>query len=118
MTDENSLKLEDSDILTFGNDRIGEYTYKYKNFKSNFLQALQNGVVTKTMQELNPPVKVASSSWGNGISCELLRDGVEQKGKIRVVLEFIPDEVKVTDQPLIDGRSPLDEIRQIGSWLG
>jgi len=118
MPEENSLKLQDSDMLTFlefhrGLPTNNEYTYKYKKFRSTFTTHIQNGALSKSLRETNPPVIVLSDSWFDGINCELLRDGVEQKGKIRVVLEFIPDEVKVTDQPLIDGRSPLDDIRQI-----
>jgi hypothetical protein len=55
-----------------------------------------------------------SNSWIDGIDCELLQ-GLEKKGKIRlkVTVEFVPDEVEVSDNSLIDGRSPLDDIRQI-----
>ena len=113
MPEENSLKLQDSDMLTFS-DGNNEYTYKYKNFRSPFKTHIQNGELSGRMKSTNPPVIVSSCSWIDGVNCELLRDGETQKGKIRVVLEFIPDEVKVTDQPLIDGRSTLDDIRQIG----
>jgi hypothetical protein len=115
MADENSSKLQDSDILTFRNGKYEEYTYKYKNLKSSFSGCLQDGTINKNMKERNPPVIVGSNYWLNGIECELLRDGVEKKGKIKVTLEFVPDEIEVAKDSVISSeeRSPLDDIRQI-----
>jgi hypothetical protein len=113
MSDENSSKLEDSDILTFYSGY--EYIYKYKNFAPIFKTFLQDGRITESMRTTNPPIIVGSPKWLDGIDCQLLRNGVEQKGKIKVTLEFIPDEVEVAKDSVISSeeRSPLDDIRQI-----
>jgi hypothetical protein len=113
MSDKNSSKLQDSDILTFYSGY--EYIYKYKNFAPTFKNFLQDGRITESMRTTNPPIIVGSSKWLDGIDCQLLRNGVEQKGKIKVTLEFVPNEIEVIPDLMdsSDEKSPLDDIRQI-----
>ncbi len=113
------LRIKDSDFLTFNSHGI-DYSCKYKNFKSNFSRNIERSIsdtLTKFMRECNDSVNVGSNSWKDGIPCELLQDGIEKKGKIRlkVIIEFIPDEVEVIQgvEGITDKRSPLDDIRQI-----
>jgi hypothetical protein len=109
------LRVKETDFLTFHSHGV-EYSYKYKNFKSNFRRNVQkfiNDTLTRVMKECNDSVNIGSNSWIDGINCELLQDGLEKKGKIRlkVTVEFIPDDMD--EDSLVDGRSPLDDIRQI-----
>jgi hypothetical protein len=119
MSDQNDclidLKVKETDFLTFHSHGV-EYSYKYKNFKSNFRRNVEkfiNDTLTKVMRECNDSVNIGSNSWIDGIDCELLQDGLEKKGKIRlkVTIEFVPDDID--KDSLIEGRSPLDDIRQI-----
>jgi hypothetical protein len=117
-------QLKDSDILTFTNNKSvvrGQspaYTYKYVNFRNNLrwkLRELIEKNLTESMKanDIENSTNVISKSWIDGIRCELLQDGLEKKGKIRlkVTIEFIPDDLD--EDSLVDERSPLDDIRQI-----
>lgn len=53
-----------------------------------------------------------------GIDCKLLKPGAKswQRGKVRVTLEFCPEELEVKDStelPVNSDNSPLDDIRQM-----
>lgn len=56
----------------------------------------------------------ASDWFGDGVNCKLLlaQGGGWQKGKIRILFEFVPDKPTPT-KPLIptDSTSPLDDLR-------
>lgn len=69
------------------------YTYVVSNLIFKLKQALTYGVSQDEREAL----------FGEGINCQLLKPGADwQKGKLRISVEFIPDEVD----------SPLDDIRQ------
>ena len=123
MSNENDFligaKVKESDFITFVYSQR-EYSYKYKNFKKTLGEKISGQIssLSKIMRESGgDAVMVDNNSWKDGIPCELLQDGIEKKGKIRlkVIIEFIPDEVEVIQgvEGITDKRSPLDDIRQI-----
>ena len=123
MSNENDFligaKVKESDFITFVYLKR-EYSYKYKNFKITLGEKISGQIssLSKIMRESGgDAVMVDNYSWKDGIPCELLQDGIEKKGKIRlkVIIEFIPDEVEVIQgvEGITDKRSPLDDIRQI-----
>ncbi|MBD1861183.1 MULTISPECIES: KGK domain-containing protein [Trichocoleus] len=104
--------MENQDFLSeFGNEDVIAFgsvlhkTGKFKNVvKNTFMD--RNWVPIK----FNTNLGVSSEKWlEEGVSCEILRLGDKswQKGKIkiRVSVEFCPDEPEITE-------SPLDDIRQ------
>jgi hypothetical protein len=123
MNNENNLlsenQLKESDVLTFRVSAANltyEHTYKHKNFRYFFeksMKSLTSELLSKLMKENG--VNVSGGNWIDGLPCEIIRDGKEIKGKVRikVAIEFIPDEVKVPPNSLANERSPLDDIRQI-----
>ncbi len=123
MSNENDFlidaKVKESDFITFVYLQR-EYTYKYKNFKKTLGGKILGQIdsLSIIMRESGgDAVMIDNYSWKDGIPCELLQDGIEKKGKIRlkVIIEFVPDEVEVIQgaEGITDGRSPLDDIRQI-----
>lgn len=112
-------QLKDSDVLTFrtsAGNLTYEHTYKHKNFKYFFeksIKSLSSELLSKLMKE--NAVNVSVGNWMDGLPCEVIRDSKEIKGKVRlkVTVEFIPDEVKIPENNLLKERSPLDDIRQI-----
>jgi hypothetical protein len=109
------MRVKEADFLTFHSYGV-EYSYKYKNFKSNFRRNAEkfiNETLTKFMRKCNDSVNIGCNSGIDGIDCEPLQDGLEKKGKIRlkVTVEFIPDDMD--EDSLVDERSRLDDIRQI-----
>ncbi len=113
--------IRDIDFLTFDIANV-EHSCKFKNFRLSIGTNIQDnlintGQLTQLMKVCNNNIKVGSNKWIEGIDCELLQDGLEKKGKIRlkVIIEFIPDEVEVSED-IVDSnceRLPLDDIRQI-----
>lgn len=93
---ENRVCLNDHDVLFVDKNKngwvvIGDPTFKVDTFMATIKSCLQGNQNPK--QEL----------FEQGISCEVLRPGAKwQKGKVRITLEFCPDEPE----------SPLDDIRQ------
>ncbi len=119
MSNENDCVLtdgiRDTDVLTFNNNGT-ESSYKFKYFKTIFIPRLKEVTNSSLSNRWLNNLNISEGEWiGEGIPCELLQDGIEKKGKIRlkVTVEFVPDEVEVSDNSLIDGQSPLDDIRQI-----
>lgn len=81
----------------------------------SFLQPLKEGLkaegvdINTQYQNYNTRSRGEHQWFGDGVDCELLRIGSDgwQKGKmrVRVILEFCPDEPSTHE-------SPLDDIRQ------
>jgi hypothetical protein len=96
-------------------------SYKYKNFKANLrrnAESFLNGTLVQLMKDSHDSVILSGGGVLTvGKDCELSQNGLDKKGKIRlkVLVEFIPDEVEVPHDSVISGdeRSPLDDIRQI-----
>jgi hypothetical protein len=108
--------FKDNNFLTFNSGNT-EFSYKYKNIKVFLKERLQNLINTHLSNNMSKIALIPEQNWTEGIGCELLQDGLERKGKLRlkVTLEFVPDEVEVIQgvEGITDGRSPLDDIRQI-----
>ena len=102
------IKLQDGDVLSIKKEErlvMGHETFKFEHFWRTLKQRLQ-------IYADNP-----KSQWLiDGVECDLLSPRKEwQKGKIRLVLEFIPDQPEPsTDQSLSNGAldHSLDDIRQ------
>ena len=124
----NSFYLEDcpnDDVLAFNDD-----TYKVGKFRKAVTQALKSEKIGDQVNYLlaNQYGVKAYANWnkcnvlwfGEGINCEILKLGSSgwKKGKlkIKVTLEFCPDEPEVETVPNnsedIQAGSPLDDIRQ------
>jgi hypothetical protein len=109
MTDQNAKILNDTDVInTRSNILINHYTFTSKEF----------------LERMRDPLSIQRSDrggydWiGEGIDCEVLscHSNVKgwQAGKVRIVLEFIPDQIpEIVETPEEDSDSPLDEIRQM-----
>lgn len=109
-----NIKLQDGDVLSIKREErlvMGHETFKFENFWRALKQRLQ--VFDNTPK----------SQWLlDGVACDLLSPQKDwQKGKIRLVLEFIPDEQvepaeMPPDQPAVASDvSPLDDIRHSGA---
>jgi hypothetical protein len=88
--------LEDNDVVTAITDR-GETTYKVRDFLKIMRQifaALRNGSYLEQCLE-------------DGGECQVLKSntGGWKKGKIRIRIEFIPDQPEPSSSPLDDLRA-------------
>lgn len=86
--------LNRDDVVSVGSDET--YLVSHTTFKvAELLKLMRDSTARSERQK----------GWfGEGIDCEILKPGAKswQKGKVRVILEFCPDEPE----------SPLDDIRQ------
>jgi len=130
MTEEENLFLQncsDDDALAFssGMFKAGKLREKlWTVFKSPIASYIYTSLKEQGI-EINPGYihrSLATWSWfKQGIDCEILRVGSQgwQKGKVklRVCLEFIPDEPEdcQTDElgKAIENKSVLDDIRRV-----
>lgn len=85
--------------------------------------------ISEFIAAMMPLVKEKSTPWTEekatwlteGIECKVLKPGAKswQRGKVRITLEFCPEELEVQDsstrnESQVDsGSSPLDDIRQM-----
>ena len=72
------------------------------------------------MERINSYMTDEQANWfSEGVKCEVLKlDGKGwQKGKVRLALEFCPDEPEVEETPenkgIVEPESPLDDLRQM-----
>lgn len=93
---ENIFYLNENDVLSVDKDSNGWVVVTDTTFKvSAFLAKVKSNV--------QGDGKARNELFDRGLSCEVLRPGANwQKGKVRIRLEFCPDEPE----------SPLDDIRQ------
>lgn len=64
----------------------------------------------KTLKEIFNPREEEYGFFENGIKCKILKPGKNwQKGKIRITLEFCPDEPTQAPSPLDDLRKQMKE---------
>jgi hypothetical protein len=128
MTEENIFlkNCSDNDALAFssGMFKAGNLREKlWTVFKSPIASHIYTSLKEQGI-EINPGyIHRSFATWNwfkQGIECEILRIGSQgwQKGKVklRVYLEFIPDEPEISqiDEPKesIENKSILDDIRQ------
>jgi len=76
----------------------------------------------QTLQKQIADMKEDKEKWfGEGLGCKLLQPGAKtwQRGKVRITLEFSPEELVVEESSQNNGLqsskliSPLDDIRQM-----
>ncbi|MFB2839758.1 KGK domain-containing protein [Floridanema evergladense] len=64
----------------------------------------------QTLKEIFNPREEEIGFFENGVTCKVLKPGKNwQKGKIRITLEFCPDEPKQPTSPLDDIRKQMKE---------
>ena len=114
-----------------------EDKYKYKLLKDNEIISLEESArillqqptykVSELMQVLVSIVKNSTNRWtedranwfSQGVPCEVLRLDAKgwRKGKVRLAIEFLPDELEVEETPetneIEQPESPLDDLRQM-----
>jgi hypothetical protein len=65
----------------------------------------------QTLKEIFNPREEEWGFFENGVACKILKPGKNwQKGKIRITLEFCPDEPTQATSPLDDLRKQIKEI--------
>ncbi|PSB04738.1 KGK domain-containing protein [Merismopedia glauca] len=107
----NGLDTEDVISVYEGHVFVNSKTFTVNEFMAAIKQA-NKGVLGEVTDE--------KQKWfGEGLDCKLLKPGAKtwQRGKVRVRLEFCPEELEVT--PEVNGNneqngsaSPLDDIRK------
>ncbi|MBD2387679.1 KGK domain-containing protein [Cylindrospermum sp. FACHB-282] len=116
---EDNLSLEkcgDDDVISF-KDKL----FKLGRFRDTvnhaFIQEFGH-TLNGTFEERNLPVPNTQELLGDGLDCEVLKIASQgwQKGKLRikVTLEFIPDEPEIEQETEItEPESPLDDLRRM-----
>lgn len=101
-------------VMSFNNRttfRIGKFMQEF----NNLFQTLLLQVLSEKMQESGLGTPPRGYDWKSGVRAEILepQSGKWKKGQVRlrVVLEFCPDEPEVEPEKLAS-ESPLDNIRQ------
>jgi hypothetical protein len=108
MTSKNSTILNEHDVI---------------NTRSNILIHHQTFTSEELLEKMRSTLSIhrsdcGSYGWiGEGVNCEVLacQNNIQgwQSGKVRIVLEFIPDEISEPIKPIGEELdSPLDDIRQ------
>ncbi|HBE18503.1 MAG TPA: KGK family protein [Cyanobacteria bacterium UBA11149] len=119
------MKLQQNEIVSLDEHSI-PILLPHPTFK---VSELLKAIITKIINTDNICTNAANSKrrhhqeihewWDEGIDCEVLTcDGKGwQKGKVRLALEFIPDEPEVEEisvsNQLFLPESPLDDLRQM-----
>ena len=114
------LKHEESNaVVSFNNGT----TFKVSNLMKHINDFFTQLVLSKLSERLTqsglgtpPSYKGDCSSWNNYVNAEILepKSGEWKKGKVRmrVILEFCPDEPEVVKEDSIQRINSLDDIRQ------
>lgn len=108
-------RLEREDVVSVYSAQIlvTNRTFTVSEFITAMLQMLK-----KQLGELTE----GKETWfGEGLDCKILKPGAKswQRGKVRITLEFEPEEIEVTETPKSSesqasiASSPLDDIRQM-----
>lgn len=102
--------INDGEIISVNYQEIGCYlNLKSNGFADVQIKSEQLAEVIK--RKLNITDAKGQTLFKKGISCEVFKSGTAglQKGRLRakLVLEFCPDE------PAVEEKSPLDDIRQM-----
>ena len=121
--DEQFKPLEDNAVVTIPpNYRFGlsHYTFKVDEFIAPAIVLFRNGII-KSLSSL--PSDIGDKWFDDGLDCAILKPGAKgwQKGtvRIKVILEFCPDEPEVEETPpneqpeISEPESPLDDLRQL-----
>ena len=88
--------LDKNDVLSIDQPQQGWVVIQYRTFKAG-------DFIAEINRYLQGQGNAKDMLFGEGLECEVLRPGSNwQKGKVRLCLEFCPD------QP----ESPLDDLRQ------
>ncbi len=116
---------ENSFLPNYGDDDVCS-PYENEMFKVGRLrETIKGAFIGSIQQALNDVLMKAGlkfytdKNWlGDGVDCEILKIGAKgwQKGKIkiRVSVEFCPDEPEIEEAPQItEPESPLDDIRRM-----
>ncbi|OKH28445.1 KGK domain-containing protein [Chroogloeocystis siderophila] len=106
-------RLEREDVVSVYSSQIfvNNRTFTINEFISAMMPMIKDKSGTTWTEE--------KANWfGEGIDCKLLKPGAKswQRGKVRITLEFCPEELEVKDNnesPLNSDNSPLDDIRQM-----
>ena len=108
-------RLEREDVVSVyaGQILVSNRTFTVDEFIAALMQILQKHI---------PEMKEDKEKWfGEGLGCKLLKPGAKswQRGKVRITLEFSPEELIVEEDLQNNGLqsskliSPLDDIRQM-----
>lgn len=103
-------ECSDDDVIS-SKDKM----FKFGRFRDALDYAFAHrviGAITGAFQERKLPTPYTQELLSDGLDCEILKIGAKgwQSGKlkIKVTLEFIPDEPNITEP-----ESPLDDIRRM-----
>ncbi len=98
-------------------------TYKVKEFLkalSNLIDTHDDTLTTYQAKNIKYKVTEAKANWfSKGVDCEVLKldDQGWQKGKVRLSLEFCPNEPEIEETPtneeIQQPESPLDDLRRM-----
>ena len=113
------VEHEDSNaVVSFGNGttfRLSKLMEKINEFFTTSVLSRLSGLLTESGLGTPPSYKGNCSSWSNYVDAEILepKSGEWKKGKVRmrVILEFCPDEPEIKDDSIPQVHS-LDDIRQ------
>ncbi|PPS45760.1 KGK domain-containing protein [Chroococcidiopsis sp. TS-821] len=105
--------LEREDVVSVYSNQIfvSNRTFTIHEFISAMMPMLKDKIGSTWTEE--------KANWfGEGIECKVLKPGAKswQRGKVRITLEFCPEELEVKNNnelPVISDNSPLDDIRQM-----
>lgn len=103
--------LRDDDILE-QKERVFTFGKVKKTLQAAFNEIIPSALVKhNTDEKLEIYTRYNSSWFSEGVDCRILKAGSSgwQKGKLKlkVTIEFIPDELEITEY-----ESPLDDIRR------
>ncbi|MBD2326424.1 KGK domain-containing protein [Alkalinema sp. FACHB-956] len=116
MTNPKSMNLSNDDlsVITFKHDRQGNLLQDDAFVISHLIQRIKRKLANETSLCIGPDEGQRFAS--DGIPCKYLALGSHRwiSGKVRLALEFIPDEPETPEEisALDSGASPLDGIRQ------
>ncbi|BAU66459.1 hypothetical protein STA3757_38640 [Stanieria sp. NIES-3757] len=104
-------QCEDDDVLCWKENLFKFKTIKYA-IEYTFIHKIGNKITESLKQHHN--INISDTNWfENGIPFSILKSGYKgwQKGKlkIKVVLEFEPDEPEKPESPLDDIRQDINE---------
>ena len=109
---------ESSAVVSFGNGttfRLSKLMEKINDFFTMSVLSQLSKLLTESGLGIPPSYKGNCSNWRNYVDAEILepKSGEWKKGKVRmrVILEFCPDEPEIKDDSIQRANS-LDDIRQ------
>ena len=108
-------RLEREDVVSVyaGEILVNHRTFTVDEFMTALMQCLE--------EQLGEMEDDQEKWFGEGLGCKLLKPGGKswERGKVRITLEFCPEELEVVDASQNNGLqssqliSPLDDIRQM-----